>query len=169
MKAKFVTKGGKSIPIQFNPSEYSINTRDTSIENRDKGKTIQGVVKTQLSMNLVYDTYMSDLKEKEDVRSYTEPIIRLGDGFSSNRPEVTFVWGSLEFTGIVESATQKFTMFTTDGKPVRAELSITMTGTNTSKVKIPDAKIKNFKNNSWKDKEASKSPKELRELLSKKA
>ena len=46
-------------------------------------------------------------------------------------PEVKFVWGSLNFQGVLTKATQTFTMFLDSGKPVRAKISITLESVDT--------------------------------------
>jgi len=42
-------------------------------------------------------------------------------------PDVAFEWGVFKFVSVVTNMTQKFTLFTKDGLPVRAEADITFT------------------------------------------
>jgi len=149
MKAHFKKPDDTTIPIQFNPSECSIISGGTTTEN-DGEHTLKEIRKEKLSMKLIFDTYMTNKNEKEDVRSYTQPIVELAEGLEKNRPNVTFNWGSVTFYGTMDSVTQKFTMFMPDGKPVRAELDVKMTSVN-RKINVAAAKITEFANDSWYD------------------
>jgi hypothetical protein len=39
-------------------------------------------------------------------------------------PTILFIWGRFTFKGVVESLSQKYTMFLSDGTPVRAECAL---------------------------------------------
>lgn len=147
MKAHFKRLDDTIIPIQFNPSEYSINSQGTTAKN-DGNHTLTEARKENLSMKLVFDTYMTNKNEKEDVRSYTQPIVELAEGLEKNKPTVTFVWGSVNFCGVVDSVSQRFTMFMPDGKPVRAEIDVKMTSTNRT-VTVAAAKKTEFTTDLW--------------------
>ena len=82
-----------------------------------------------LTMSLTFDTYES----QEDVRNYTGQIAKLAEvaGDKERPPICTITWGptvhpyaGLPFKGVLESLTQKFTMFLADGTPVRATLEV---------------------------------------------
>ncbi len=89
-----------------------------------------------LTFTLHFDTYMKGLdaiaadplSEREDVRKYTDPIVKLAVYPDGKIPHVCFLWGSLRFQGFITSVNQKFTMFMDDGKPVRAVLEVSMKG-----------------------------------------
>jgi hypothetical protein len=161
MKAHFKKSDGEIIPIQFNPSEYSINSQGTTVEN-DGSHTLKEIRKEELSMSLIFDTYMAD--EKEDVRSYTQPIVELAEGLEKNKPSVTFIWGSVNFCGAVDSVAQKFTMFMPDGKPVRAELEVKMTSVN-RKIEVANAQITDFTNDDWQNELTTLSFEEMLDFL----
>jgi len=61
------------------------------------------------------------------VRNYTGKITGLleVDKDLHTPPLVKFVWGSLNFKGIVERVSSRFTMFLESGVPVRATLNVT--------------------------------------------
>jgi hypothetical protein len=146
MKAKFETLDKKiTIPVHYNPSAYTI-TANTKSGESDREYLLTDK-NEQLSMDLYFDTFMTD---KDDVRNYTEPIFSLTYATDNKRPIVKFIWGSLEFTGIVSSVTQKFTMFMSNGKPVRAELDVTMKGANVKKEMPKDNASIDWYNNDWK-------------------
>jgi hypothetical protein len=39
-------------------------------------------------------------------------------------PVIVFVWGRFTFKGVIDSLSQKYTMFLSDGTPVRAEVAL---------------------------------------------
>jgi hypothetical protein len=70
-----------------------------------------------------------DCSEEEDgdVRIHTKKIVEIMEVNSELHapPLCTFVWGSLQFRGILERVSQRFTMFSENGCPVRAILNVT--------------------------------------------
>jgi hypothetical protein len=170
VKAKFITADDKTIPIHFNPSEYSITVNADTSESGHI--TLDGKKNETLTMKLVFDTYMTEgswegsiITEREDVRSYTEPIAQLAAGPVQNKSVVTFVWGSLKFVGVVNSVVQNFTMFMSDGKPVRAALTVTMQGADREPKKPATGFTVDWADNSWKKDLAMQSAACVRLLL----
>ncbi|MDQ2085379.1 hypothetical protein RBH29_02860 [Herbivorax sp. ANBcel31] len=129
----------KEIEVHFNPSEYTISAGNeigfTPITgtNENVAQFNAGNVR-QLDMDLHFDTYKKYILESkenkdakcEDVREKTDKITDLLNVEpTTHRPPLChFVWGSLNFAGYLESADQNFTMFMSDGKPVRAKLKV---------------------------------------------
>ena len=76
-------------------------------------------------MELFFDTYT--YKKSENVTIYTNKLSSLLDVDPKLHapPVVRFIWGKIQFKGIIERLTQKFTMFLSDGTPVRATLNVT--------------------------------------------
>lgn len=119
-----------SIPVRFNPTEYTIEKSATYAQQNPPGR---GTPITQfvsgesdsLSMELFFDTH--DDTDADDVRYYTAMIDDLLtiDGELHAPPICRFIWGNLvDFTSVVESASKQFTMFDRDGFPVRARVSV---------------------------------------------
>jgi len=112
------------IPVFFNPSEYSIDKNNHFSENSSK-QSKQFVKKNlqTLTMELIFDTY----EQKVDVRNFTKKIANLLEIDSKTKapPIVTFVWGGPVFTGVLTRVNQKFTLFSSDGIPLRAILNVT--------------------------------------------
>jgi len=116
------------IDVLFNPSEYAIrNSNEYSWDtipglNQPIAYFISGAVPT-LTMTLFFDTY----EKGADVRAHTQKIAKLLDVDKDlhTPPLCKFVWGSLQFKGVIESVSQKFTMFLDSGIPVRASLDVT--------------------------------------------
>jgi len=116
------------IPVCFNPADYSLDKsnqyQDTSIPGLQSPVTqfVSGGAQT-LTLELFFDTY----EKQKDVREYTKKIDSLVniDPDIHAPPVCKFVWGGLEFKAVVEKVTKKFTMFLSDGIPVRATLNLT--------------------------------------------
>jgi hypothetical protein len=121
-------KVGDTIPVLFNPTEYSLEKSNEFANINIPGlesPLIQFVRGGQesLSMDLFFNTY----EEKTDVRKYTNRIMNLMqiDEKLHAPPVLKFVWASLDFLCVLAKVSKKFTMFLSDGTPVRATLSVT--------------------------------------------
>jgi nucleoid-associated protein YgaU len=78
-------------------------------------------------MELFFDTWDSPNLPKQDVRDETNRVIRLMeiDPQLHAPPIVKVSWASLQFRGVLARASQRFILFTNDGVPVRARLTVT--------------------------------------------
>lgn len=133
-------KKTEKIKLLFNPNEYKItNTRKYEwiqpVGSDYPVKKYVGSEVPKLEVELFFDTYATPAPEskKKDVRVYTEKIMgamKIDPGLHQP-PEVKFIWGSLNFQGVITNATQTFTMFLDSGKPVRAKMSISMESVDT--------------------------------------
>lgn len=132
------------IEVLFNPAEYSIEKGNTFQSTSLPGlatpvtQFVTGNADT-LTMELYFDTYAKSSRhgsvtQREDVRNYTRKIASLLDIDPELHapPICEFTWGpplgtpeGIQFTGIIEKVSQKFTFFLDDGTPVRATLSVT--------------------------------------------
>ncbi|HHV12881.1 MAG TPA: LysM peptidoglycan-binding domain-containing protein [Clostridiales bacterium] len=137
VKAKLILEDNTNIEVQFNPAEYNIsegaNYADKNVPGLDGPITqyISGTAQT-LNMTLIFDTYEPPevLKLSEsgtDVTKKTQKIVELTyiKGDLHRPPVVTFSWSSLSFKGVITDVKQSFTMFLSDGMPVRAKLDVT--------------------------------------------
>src|SRR3954471_12802856 len=121
--------------IFFNPSQYTITKKVTWSEAKVPSLDVpvqhfkSGEPRT-LAMTLVFDT----LEQRTDVRELTGKLARLTEVTSDGKPSVCkLFWGpdqqnaaTLSFQGVIESLTQKFTLFLDNGTPVRATVDVTM-------------------------------------------
>jgi nucleoid-associated protein YgaU len=132
-------KPGQIVPFLFNPSEFSVEKTNQFTEVNIPGlpssifQFVKGGART-VSMDLTFDTY----EEKKDVRTYTDSITgwesetKKGKGLmdiDSDRhapPICLFIWGGFIFQCIIERVTKRYTMFLSDGTPVRASLNVTL-------------------------------------------
>jgi len=118
----------KIIPVCFYPSEYTIEKSNefpsTNIPGLE-GPLLQfsrGNMET-LTMDLFFDSYA----ENKDVRDYTKKITNLMlINTETHAPHILrVIWGRLEFDCVLSRVSKKFTMFNSEGIPVRATLNVT--------------------------------------------
>lgn len=132
---------GKKYKVLFNPNTYTVEQG-----NQYKYKPINGLsvplvqfangTTPKLSMELFFDC--SDKGFDADVREFTAPFVSLLDVDSELHapPLCQFVWGSLLFKGYLESLTQKYTMFSVKGNPIRARFNVTFKGVSPIKEQL---------------------------------
>jgi hypothetical protein len=129
-KAKIKVEGkNEAISVMFNPNEYSVShtaSLQTEPETDTSNPFFNGLTLDDFVVVLIFDTY----EKKSDVRKLTGEIQKLAmptvEGTKRKKPPVClFVWGSFTYKGIIYKVTQKFTLFLSDGTPVRAELTVT--------------------------------------------
>jgi hypothetical protein len=145
---------GTTVQCLFNPKEYTFSKQNTWTPQEGKGMNLglyefsTGQPKT-LAMQLFFDTY-SNIKSgssqggtpKNVRKAYTEAIWNmmevdaalssLNTEGSSNKhkkgrpPIVVFQWGSTwTFKAVITSLNERFTLFLSDGTPVRSTMNIT--------------------------------------------
>ncbi|GAA0377062.1 CIS tube protein [Bacillus horti] len=139
--ADYGNRKEEKIDVLFNPNEYSLDTENDYTWHTSAGLSmpvgqfISGKTPS-LTMELFFDTYES----QKDVRDYTKKITKLMaiDSDLHTPPMCRFVWGSLDFRGIVQKVGQQFTMFLQSGIPVRATLKVTFQQTKTVKEQYQD-------------------------------
>ncbi len=123
----------ESVICQFNPGEYTIRKRNSWKSNVGKGKDLpdfefKGGKPATLKMKLFFDTS----SDGADVRLLTNRlwgIMKIKKDLRSNRgepPRCRFLWGKIwNFVAVITNINQKFTMFLSDGTPIRATLDVT--------------------------------------------
>jgi hypothetical protein len=117
----------EQITVMFNPAEYSLDVMNSFAEISIPGRRtpplqyVRGNGRT-LKMELFFDTY----EARSDVRARTLQITALLDPEPTTRapPVLLFNWGSFSLQCVLESVSQRFTMFSDDGIPVRATLNV---------------------------------------------
>lgn len=117
----------KEIPVLFNPSEYSLSKNNTWKEanKRDLNTPMLQFANCEcetLSLDLIFDSY----EDRKDVRLHTDEFAGLMHiDPRSHKPYILkFVWGSMVYLCVLVSVKQTFTLFLSDGTPVRAKLSV---------------------------------------------
>lgn len=129
------------IEVCFNPKEYAL---EKSVEwDAEKAFTdapqpeFKAPKPMTLSVTLQFDTYeeRTNVRDKwvrqiEKLTMMTKQFDKDGKNASKTDkqkyrpPVILFVWGRFTFKGVIESLSQKYTMFLSDGTPVRAECAL---------------------------------------------
>jgi nucleoid-associated protein YgaU len=121
----------EQIQVKFNPEEYTLDKSNSFAEIGVPGlatppiQYVRGNLRT-LKMDLLFDSY-EEKDNRKDVRNFTSKLTRLLDKNETTKapPILLFTWGGLNFQCVLDSVSQKFTMFLSNGTPVRATLSVT--------------------------------------------
>ncbi len=121
------TSTNEHIPVMFNPEEYSLDKANNFAEVGIPGleappiQYVRGNL-SSLKMELFFDTY----EKREDVRQFTRKITKLLEKAPNSLapPILLFSWGQFNFKCVLDNVNQRFTMFMSDGTPVRATLSV---------------------------------------------
>jgi nucleoid-associated protein YgaU len=143
-KAKLVIVQPKEdkaeIPIHFNPTEYQLQKGNNFSEIPIPGlqsppvQFIRGAAE-KLALELLVDT--SDTLD--DVRvKYTNKLRALMDINAKLHapPVLQFQWDRLIFTGVLETLTITYSLFTQKGVPIRAKLSLVLKEYRTVKEQV---------------------------------
>ena len=117
----------EQIVVMFNPAEYTFDVGNSFAEIGIPGlrtppvQYVRGNART-LKMELFFDTF----ENHSDVRASTLQITALLDPDPSTMapPILLFNWGGFSLQCVLESVSQRFTMFAEDGTPVRATLNV---------------------------------------------
>jgi hypothetical protein len=130
------------IPFCFNPTEYQLQKANNFAEIAIPGlesPPIQFVRGTseKLSAELLVDT--SDTLEDVRVRyvSKLRNLLRI-DGLLHAPPILRFIWDTQVFVGVLESLNITYVLFTADGVPLRAKLSVSLKEYRPAAVQIKD-------------------------------
>jgi hypothetical protein len=123
---------GKIIEILYYPSEYTMEKSNEFSEVNIPGLETPYIQYSKgksgsISLEVFYDTY----EEGKDVRKYSAKLFDLIkiDPDLHAPPTLSFLWGMPSdepFTCVLEKVSAKYTMFLSDGTPVRARLNITL-------------------------------------------
>lgn len=146
-----ISEVGTVVRAMYDPSEFSLEMR-----NQFQRTVIPGlpVPVTQFvsgeARKLSFDLFFDTSETKEDVRNHTRQVIGLLkiDKTLHAPPVCTFEWGggaltgeNISFTGVIDSAIQKFTMFHDTGIPIRATVSISVTEYRTIQEQLDNIRL----------------------------
>lgn len=135
-----VMREGRKVTVQFNPETLKV-ALSNQIAGGDQrgGGAIQfsGRGTTKLSFDLWFDVSSPQPggAAETDVRRLTQAIALFlkptekGSGKKKEfiPPGVRFLWGTFLFEGVMESMSESLDLFSPDGKPLRSNLSISLT------------------------------------------
>lgn len=132
----------KKVICMFNPKEYTFSKQNKWEEKKGDKKDVaslkfSGGAPANLKLQLMFDTledheYASSQTHKQsragdDVRTYTKELWEMMkiDEKTKEPPHCRFEWGQLwSFEAVIESISQKFTLFDKNGTPLRAILDV---------------------------------------------
>ena len=150
LRASWASGETTEFPVQYNPTELSL---EKSVQLAEIGipgldAPLQQFVRGQaekLTIELFFDTTEAGMgPDATSVTEHTDKVYQLvkiePEGHAP--PIVTFIWNNHfpgdqlssatgnqlrnSFTGLVESVSQRFTLFSSEGVPLRARLNLTL-------------------------------------------
>jgi hypothetical protein len=118
------------IPLRFNPTEYQLQKSNTFAEIGIPGlesppiQFVRGAAE-RLSLELLADTSdtLEDVREK--YVNKLRDLMRLNAELHAP-PIVAFSWDTQVFKGVLESLNIAYVLFSPEGIPLRAKLSVTL-------------------------------------------
>ena len=128
---------GPSMSVDFNPQSLRLThtatgpaatqgTGTSAVETTAVPRQVTGYT-TSLSMELLFDTS----RDGSDVRAKTLVLVALArplaNGSSAGRT-LRFSWGSFLFTGYIDSLGETIDLFSPDGVPLRATVTLGLKG-----------------------------------------
>ncbi len=128
--------------VQFNPNtlEYRYgrepHKKGAKEDGQEREQQSPLAVREQasLSMRLFFNTYKSETSYT-DVRKELLPLrdflCRTDEKETAKEKTVIFAWGSLAYKGTMDSFSVTYQMFASDGVPVQAEVSLSISGEDT--------------------------------------
>ncbi|MFZ4660032.1 MAG: LysM peptidoglycan-binding domain-containing protein [Caldilineaceae bacterium] len=124
-------QSGEQIAVMFNPAEYTLEMSNSFAEIGIPGlkapplQYVRGNSR-QLKMELFFDVSNESNPAQRDVRLATRRLTALIEQDRSLRapPPLLFAWGGFTFRCVIESISQRFTLFHSSGAPVRATLTV---------------------------------------------
>lgn len=131
--------GGKTVDVQFNPENMKVSFANQVAEPKGgdqkagtAGRQFVGAGTTKLVLTLWFDVTAMDTPV-DDVRRLTADVIYFmtptkadADPKKLAPPGTRFSWGSFLFDGMVEGLEESLEFFSAAGKPLRANVAITM-------------------------------------------
>jgi Contractile injection system tube protein/LysM domain len=123
----------------FSPTQFSMDRSNTWKSEAKTGSSPSGLVFEQstnatFSVDLFFDTYYEDGEDAKSVQTeYVSKLEQLmlisekqNDKTQTGRPpRVEFLWGPFRFVGVIKTLKKTFSMFKSDGTPVRATVGLT--------------------------------------------
>ena len=143
----------KKVPVQFNPESLKvafanqIQTPEGGSGDQRGGAARQfvGAGTTKLTLQLWFDVNAPQEGNAErDVRKLTEKVTYFITPKPNQRdkkkflpPGVRFIWGSFQFDGIMESLEETLDFFSSEGIPLRATMTLSLTQQKIDTYKFP--------------------------------
>ncbi|MFD8778387.1 hypothetical protein [Streptomyces sp. NPDC059916] len=136
--------GGRSVTVQFNPESLKVSYTNRSPQAPGAGdqrgnapRQTVGAGASKLALQLWFDVTAEGAGSTRDVRGLTQPVTAFMLPKSTPAtagtdqpapPGVRFAWGTFQFDGLMDSAEETLDFFSPDGRPLRASLSLSLSG-----------------------------------------
>lgn len=145
------------VKVQFNPEALKVSFANQLKEPTGGGdktgpaaKQFVGTGTTKLNLQLWFDVTApvpEGLPPEKDVRKLTQKVAYYITPQEQEQeqektlvpPAVRFVWGSFQFDGIVESLEESLELFSPEGQPLRASLTLSLSQQRITKFTFRDA------------------------------
>jgi hypothetical protein len=135
-KAELAIENGDTIPVLFNPTEYTITKTNTWNFKQVQGQSLPpaefgGGNPRELALTLMLDASLLD--PSQSIKGVTDKLFKMMEvadgqpagGSRSMPPFVTFRWGAVDtFKAVCTSLTVAFQLFKPNGDPLRADVKI---------------------------------------------
>jgi hypothetical protein len=132
--------GGRKVSVQFNPETLKVTFANQLVQAQggdqaagNTGRQFVGAGTTKLALTLWFDVTAMTQDAVDDVRRLTQEVIYFmtPKPYDSDKkklvpPATRFVWGSFLFDGIVEGLEETLEFFSPEGKPLRAQVALTL-------------------------------------------
>ncbi len=130
----------KAVKVQFNPETLKVSFQNQLQQPQGGGdqrgpqtQQFVGAGTTKLSLQLWFDVTALNAQGPNDVRKLTQRVayfIKPKPNPKSETqlipPAVRLLWGTFKFDGIMDSLEESLEFFSPDGRPLRANLSISI-------------------------------------------
>ena len=125
------------LEVQFNPKELqvdkSVSWTPKSAHDEHPTQEFKEPQSSTLSCTLYFDGYETKKDVYSTYVSKLEQLVTMDEALG--RPSlVVFAWGKFTFKGVVDSLSQKYTMFLEDGTRVRCEVGFKMRSAKAAEV-----------------------------------
>ncbi len=138
----------EEVECAFNPSQYTIKSSANYKEDHSLGTDVSRMIflsgaQREFSTTLFFDSegeigragdfmnVLHEYSEDDSIEPVTDIMKKISSavqvsGSDHKPPLVAFVWGNLNFKGVITSVTETFTMFDPFGKPIRGKMDLTI-------------------------------------------
>ena len=135
-KAELAIDGGDTIPVLFNPTDYTITKTNTWNFKEVQGQSLPppefaGGAPRQITLSLLLDNSL--LEGTQTVKDITDKLFKMMEvddgqpagGTRASPPKVTFRWGAVDtFLAVCTSLTVAYQLFEPNGMPIRADVKL---------------------------------------------
>jgi hypothetical protein len=136
-KSKNIINQDKQVTVQFNPETLKVSFANQLVPTPGQDQQFVGAGTTKLSAQIWFDVNAPGVGQENDVRTLTGKVAyfitprEVGKSAETKAiqyvpPVVRFVWGSFQFDGIMDSLEESLEYFSSEGRPLRASLTISI-------------------------------------------